>query len=69
MRRVEELLRPEQGSERDAIRFGVALAGTAFMLVAADRWGTERLPDDVLRPMLRSVLAELVLPGATAQPA
>jgi AcrR family transcriptional regulator len=69
VRRVEELLRPEQGSERDAIRFGVALAGTAFMLVAADRWGTERLPDDVLRPMLRSVLAELVLPGATAQPA
>ena len=39
------------------------------MLVAADRWGAERLPDDVLRPMLSSVLAELVLPGAAAQPA
>ncbi|HEY0373383.1 MAG TPA: helix-turn-helix domain-containing protein [Amnibacterium sp.] len=63
VRRVEQLLRPAQGSERDAVRFGVALAGTAFVLVAADRWGTERLPDETLRPMLTSVLADLVLPG------
>jgi len=68
VRRVEELVRPSEGSERDAIRFGVALAGTAFVLVAADRWGTDRLPDETLRPMLTSVLAELVLPGRT-QPA
>lgn len=69
VRRVEDLCRPAQRSEHDAVRFGVALAGTAFVLVAADRWGTERLPEDVLKPMLISVLAELVLPRRTAQPA
>lgn len=63
VRRVERLLRPDQRSDRDTVRFGVALAGTAFVLVAAHRWGTEQLPDEVLRPMLTSVLAELVLPG------
>jgi AcrR family transcriptional regulator len=65
VRRVEQLLRPDERSERDTVRFGVALAGTAFVLVAADRWGTERLPDETLRPMLTSVLADLVLPGRT----
>jgi hypothetical protein len=68
VRRVEDLCRPARRSDHDAVRFGVALAGTAFVLVAADRWGTERMPDEVLKPMLTSVLAEVVLPGRT-QPA
>ncbi|MDH2442907.1 TetR/AcrR family transcriptional regulator [Amnibacterium sp. CER49] len=65
---VAHRLRPADASDRDAVRFGVALAGAAFVLVGADRWATEQLPDEELRPLLAAVLAELVLPAAP-QPA
>lgn len=44
----------------DAARFGVALAGAAFMLVAADRWSVCPVPDEALRSAVTAVVAELL---------
>lgn len=48
----------------DTIRFGVAMAGAAFVLVAADRWSDRRLPEHEVKRMLTAVLQELVSPAA-----
>jgi TetR/AcrR family transcriptional regulator len=68
VRDLSERLTPAGSDDHDAIRFGVALAGVAFVLVASDRWGLKQLPDDDLRDALTEVLAELVLgkPSITA---
>jgi AcrR family transcriptional regulator len=68
VRRLSTCLRAADASDRDAVRFGVALAGATFVLVAADRWGPEHLSDEEVRALLADVLAGLVLPAA-AQPA
>lgn len=62
-------LQPVGGDERDTLRFGVALAGAAFMLVAADRWAVSHVPDDQVRAGLIDVLGELVLGRPASQPA
>lgn len=62
-------LQPVGGDERDTLRFGVALAGAAFMLVAADRWAVNHVPDDQVRAGLIDVLGELVLGRPASQPA
>ncbi|MDQ1513407.1 MAG: TetR/AcrR family transcriptional regulator, cholesterol catabolism regulator [Microbacteriaceae bacterium] len=69
VRALSEHLRPVNASDRDALRFGVALAGATFVLVAADRWGGERLPDDEIRGLLTDVLADFVLPPGAPRPA
>jgi AcrR family transcriptional regulator len=61
VRDLSSRLGPAEGGEREALRFGVALAGAAFMLVAADRWATNHVPDDEVRAGLIDVLGELVL--------
>lgn len=66
VRALSERLRPVNPSDRDAVRFGVALAGATFMLVAADRWGGQPLPDDEIRELLTDVLADFVLPAPAA---
>jgi AcrR family transcriptional regulator len=68
VRALSERLSPAGSDDHDAIRFGVALAGVAFVLVASDRWGLTQLPDDEMRGALTEVLAELVL-GRTPLPA
>ncbi|WP_233551388.1 TetR/AcrR family transcriptional regulator [Amnibacterium setariae] len=68
VRDLADRLAPGQGGEREVLRFGVALAGAAFMLVAADRWAPAHVPDDELRAGLVDVLGEFVL-GPAAQPA
>ncbi|MFD1720046.1 TetR/AcrR family transcriptional regulator [Amnibacterium endophyticum] len=60
VRGLSEHLGPS-GHDRETIRFGVALAGAAFVLVAADRWSASHLPDDEVRAVLVDVLGELVL--------
>ncbi len=45
----------------DAVRFGVALSGAAFMLAGCGRWAPEVLSDEQLSPLLVTVLSELVL--------
>ena len=62
-------LHPADASDRDALRFGVALAGATFALVAADRWGGEQLADDAVRDVLTEVLADFVLPPRSTLPA
>lgn len=59
---------PAEGGEREVLRFGVALAGAAFMLVAADRWAPAHVPEEDLCAALIDVLGEFVL-GTSAQPA
>jgi TetR/AcrR family transcriptional regulator len=62
-------LAPEVAGERDSLRFGVALAGAAFMLVAGDRWAPDHVPDDVIRAGLIDVLGEFVLGRGAPLPA
>lgn len=69
VRELSATLGPGEGGEREALRFGVALAGAAFMLVAADRWAVNHVPDDEVRAGLIDVLGELVLGRGAHQPA
>lgn len=48
----------------EEVRFGVALAGAAFVLVASDRWTADVASDSELRPLLIAVLTDLVLQPA-----
>jgi AcrR family transcriptional regulator len=61
IRELAARLRPDGSEDRRMLRFGVALSGAAFMLVAADRWTDDHLPDERLRAGLIDVLGELVL--------
>jgi AcrR family transcriptional regulator len=61
-------LTPPDGGGQEVLRFGVALAGAAFMLVAADRWAPSHVPEEDLRSGLVDVLGEFVL-GTSALPA
>jgi AcrR family transcriptional regulator len=54
-------LKPAGSADRRTLRFGVALSGAAFMLVAADRWSIDHVPDDEVRAELVDVLGEFVL--------
>ncbi len=65
VRDLSTRLTPAGSHDRDTVRFGVALAGAAFVLVAADRWSAAPLPPVEVRAVLVDVLGELVL----AQPA
>jgi AcrR family transcriptional regulator len=58
---------PPGAKDRRSLRFGVALSGAAFMLVAADRWATDHVPDEEVRAELVDVLGEFVL--GVSQPA
>jgi AcrR family transcriptional regulator len=58
---------PPGSKDRRTLRFGVALSGAAFMLVAADRWATDHVPDEEVRAELVDVLGEFVL--GVSQPA
>jgi AcrR family transcriptional regulator len=60
-------IKPDGVGDRQMLRFGVALSGAAFMLVAADRWATDHVPDDEVRAELVDVLGEFVL-GRTSTP-
>jgi AcrR family transcriptional regulator len=67
VRDLADRLKPAGAKDRQMLRFGVALSGAAFMLVAADRWASDHVPDEEVRAELVDVLGEFVL-GA-AQPA
>jgi len=62
-------LKPAGSEDRQMLRFGVALSGAAFMLVAADRWADDHVPDELVRAELIDVLGELVLGRPAALPA
>ena len=68
VRELSVRLAPADGYDRDSLRFGIALAGAAFMLVAADRWSPAPVPETQVRAVLLDVLGELVL-GRAAEPA
>ena len=68
LRDLADRLAPTRGGEREVLRFGVALAGAAFMLVAADRWAPAHVAEEDLRAGLVEVLGEFVL-GSAPQPA
>lgn len=61
VRRLSECLGGSEPADPATVRFGVALAGAAFMLVASDRWATSHVPEDQLRATLVEVLGQLVL--------
>ena len=53
----------EFSSPRQQIRFGIALGGAAYILVAAANWGAaSTLPPDETRAALISVVRELLIP-------
>jgi AcrR family transcriptional regulator len=62
-------LKPAGSADRQTLRFGVALSGAAFMLVAADRWSIDHVPDDEVRAELVDVLGEFVLGRPVSQSA
>ena len=62
-------LKPAGSADRQTLRFGVALSGAAFMLVAADRWSIDHVPDDEVRAELVDVLGEFVLGRPLSQSA
>ena len=64
VRRLAECLGHPDSADPGTIRFGVALAGAAFMLVASDRWAPSHVPEDHLRATLLDVLSQLVLDPA-----
>jgi hypothetical protein len=61
VRHLAACLAPDVEGERDMLRFGVALSGAAFMLVAAGRWAVGPVPDADVRASLIDVLGEFVL--------
>ncbi len=53
----------DDASNEDRLRFGFALGGAAYSLVAGMTFlGEATLPDDDLRPALRTVMTELLAP-------
>jgi len=69
VRRLSECLGGSDSTDPGTVRFGVALAGAAFMLVASDRWAPSHVPEEQLRATLVDVLGELVLDRSPSQPA
>jgi AcrR family transcriptional regulator len=69
VRRLSECLGGSDAADPGTVRFGVALAGAAFMLVASDRWSSSHVPEDQLRATLIEVLGQLVLERSPSQPA
>lgn len=67
VRELAERLAPGSAAQDDATRFGVALAGAAFMLVAADRWAANPVPEATLQASLTRVVAGLL--AGSPQPA
>jgi hypothetical protein len=64
VRSLSDRLNRGGAAELEKVRFGVALAGAAFVLVASDRWTDEAASDAQLRPLLVAVLTDLVLQPA-----
>ena len=53
----------DDASSEDRLRFGFALGGAAYSLVAGMTFlGEDTVPDDDLRPALRTVMTELLAP-------
>jgi AcrR family transcriptional regulator len=69
VRRLSECLGGSDSADPGTVRFGVALAGAAFMLVASDRWAPSHVPEEQLRATLVDVLGQLVLDRTPTQPA
>jgi AcrR family transcriptional regulator len=69
VRRLSECLGGSDSADPGTVRFGVALAGAAFMLVASDRWSPSHVPEDQLRATLIEVLGQLVLERTPSQSA
>ena len=69
VRRLSECLGGSDATDPGTVRFGVALAGAAFMLVASDRWAPSHVPEEQLRATLVEVLGQLVLDRSPSQPA
>jgi AcrR family transcriptional regulator len=61
VRALADLLHTGGAPALEEVRFGVALAGAAFVLVASDRWTGDVASDAELRPLLITVLTDLVL--------
>lgn len=64
VRALGELLHSGGAPALEEVRFGVALAGAAFVLVASDRWTGDVASDAELRPLLITVLTDVVLQPA-----
>jgi AcrR family transcriptional regulator len=64
VRALSDLLHTGGAPALEQVRFGVALAGAAFVLVASDRWTGEVASDAELRPLLITVLTDVVLQPA-----
>jgi AcrR family transcriptional regulator len=69
VRRLSECLGGSDSTDPGTVRFGVALAGAAFMLVASDRWAPSHVPEEQLRATLVDVLGQLVLDRTPSQSA
>jgi AcrR family transcriptional regulator len=61
VRSLSDLLHSDGAPALEQVRFGIALAGAAFVLVASDRWTGDVASDAELRPLLITVLTDLVL--------
>lgn len=59
---LAESLCSDMSSAEEKVRFGIALGGAAYMLVAAQTWASDPLPADEIRAALISVVSELLAP-------
>ncbi len=59
---LAESLSGDMATAVDKVRFGVALGGAAYMLVASETWSRDPLPVDEIRSALVAVVTELLAP-------
>ena len=62
MRRLAEFFASTALTTEDRMRFGVALGGAAYMLVAEQAMGLDSAPRDETRAALLTILGELLAP-------
>jgi len=56
------------GSMEEQMRFGIALAGAAYLLAQANQFKGEELDqDELIRPVLNRVLGEIIAPAPSAR--
>jgi AcrR family transcriptional regulator len=69
VRRLAQYFATTTTSTEDRMRFGVALGGAAYMLVATQSFELEPLPVDETRAALINIVTELLAPVEASSPA
>jgi hypothetical protein len=66
MGRLARLFAADATEQSESLRFGIAVSGATYALVAGNAVGIEELPDAQLRPLLTDFLLNTLHLGALA---